>query len=80
MNDKRFKPLLDRQFLKAELDYQYRDYVVDAADEANHERLKNWAKRDDLPSFRTKPEYLARHRFRTVSVNRWNADLEDVNL
>jgi Eco57I restriction-modification methylase len=46
MNDKRFKPLLDRQFLKAELDYEYRDYVADGIDNANHERLKNWAKRE----------------------------------
>ena len=45
MDGKRFKPLLDREFLKAELDYDYRDYCSDGLDEPLLERLRNWAKR-----------------------------------
>ena len=45
MDAKRFKPLLDREFLKAELDYEYRDYCSDGVDAPLHERLKNWASR-----------------------------------
>ncbi|MGN6500400.1 MAG: hypothetical protein ACTHKM_09665, partial [Tsuneonella sp.] len=42
----RYKPLLDRDFLKSQLDYEYRDYVADKADDALLERLQGWAKRE----------------------------------
>jgi len=42
----RFKPLLDRQFLKAELDYEFRDYLASGEDERLNHRLEQWAKRE----------------------------------
>ena len=42
----RFKPLLDRDFLKAELHYEYRDYLSADADERLKERLRNWERRE----------------------------------
>lgn len=45
MDAKRFKPLLDREFLKGILDYEYRDYCSDGSDNAIRERLRNWANR-----------------------------------
>jgi type I restriction-modification system DNA methylase subunit len=42
----RFKPLLDRDFLKAELAYEYEDYKASGADSALLERLRGWSKRE----------------------------------
>ncbi len=60
MNNKRFKPLLDRQFLKAELDYEYRDYAGDGIDDAVHERLRNWAKRDVVRETQAEGAFIQR--------------------
>jgi len=38
----RFKPLLDREFLKAELHYDYRDWLDAGHDDALLDRLKAW--------------------------------------
>ena len=42
----RFKPLLDRSFLRGELAYEFQDYLSDNHDQALRERLANWLKRD----------------------------------
>jgi Eco57I restriction-modification methylase len=42
----RYKPLLDRDFLKSQLDYEYRDYLAANADGPLRERLEGWAKRE----------------------------------
>ncbi|WP_375393068.1 hypothetical protein [uncultured Sphingomonas sp.] len=46
MTPERFKPLLDREFLKAELAYEYEDYVVAGVDDAVRARLAQWAARE----------------------------------
>ena len=46
MTPDRYKPLLDRDFLKSHLDYEYRDYLAAGADAALLERLRGWAKRE----------------------------------
>ena len=38
----RFKPLLDREFLKGELAYEYQDYLTNGIDAQLHERLGAW--------------------------------------
>lgn len=42
----RFKPLLDRSFLRGELEYEFQDYLSDGQDAPLLERLNNWLKRD----------------------------------
>ena len=42
----RFKPLLDRAFLRGELEYEFQDYKSDGQDAPLLERLNNWLKRD----------------------------------
>lgn len=46
MTPDRFKPLLDRDFLKSELHYEYLDYRAGAADEALRARLEAWSRRE----------------------------------
>ena len=46
MTPDRFKPLLDREFLKGELHYEYVDYCAGTQDAELHERLAKWAKRE----------------------------------
>ena len=40
MSTDRYKPLFDRDFLRAELGYEYADYVQRGEDEALLERLR----------------------------------------
>lgn len=42
----RFKPLLDRSFLRGEMEYEFQDYLTDEHDAPLLERLNNWLKRD----------------------------------
>lgn len=42
----RFKPLLDRSFLRGEMEYEFQDYLSDEHDAPLLERLNNWLKRD----------------------------------
>ena len=42
----RFKPLLDRSFLRGELEYEFQDYLSDGQDAPLLKRLNNWLKRD----------------------------------
>jgi hypothetical protein len=42
----RFKPLLDREFLKGELWYQFLDYQTQGHDDALKQRLADWATRE----------------------------------
>ena len=42
----RFKPLLDRDFLKAELYYEFQDYLNTGEDDRLRERLRNWERRE----------------------------------
>lgn len=46
MTPDRFKPLLDRDFLKAELHYEYQDYCASGEDEALRGRLRDWSRRE----------------------------------
>lgn len=46
MTPDRFKPLLDRDFLKAELAYEFIDYKAEDYDAAVRQRLANWADRE----------------------------------
>jgi Eco57I restriction-modification methylase len=42
----RYKPLLDRDFLKSQLAYEYQDYQTEGRDAPLLERLRNWAGRE----------------------------------
>jgi hypothetical protein len=42
----RYKPLLDRDFLKSQLAYEYQDYQAEGRDAPLLERLRNWAGRE----------------------------------
>jgi hypothetical protein len=42
----RFKPLLDREFLKGELWYEFLDYQKNGTDEVLKQRLSNWGTRE----------------------------------
>ncbi len=46
MTPDRFKPLLDRDFLKGELAYEFIDYQAEGHDEPLRTRLANWATRE----------------------------------
>ena len=46
MTPDRYKPLLDRDFLRSQLDYEYRDWLADGGDAMLTERLTNWARRE----------------------------------
>jgi len=46
MTPDRFKPLLDREFLKAELHYEYVDYCAGTVDAELRIRLADWSKRE----------------------------------
>lgn len=46
MTPDRYKPLLDRDFLKSQLDYEYQDYRAGDADAVLLERLRGWARRE----------------------------------
>jgi methylase of polypeptide subunit release factors len=46
MSPDRYQPLLDRDFLKAELHYEYLDYCAAGRDEALRQRLERWTKRE----------------------------------
>ena len=46
MTPDRFKPLLDREFLKGELAYEFADYRAGAVDDGLRTRLANWATRE----------------------------------
>lgn len=45
MAQERFKPLLDREFLKAELHYEFRDFSASGQDDALKARIADWHKR-----------------------------------
>lgn len=42
----RFKPLLDRDFLRAELHYEFEDYKASSDDDVLKARLKDWERRE----------------------------------
>lgn len=46
MTPHRFKPLLDRAFLKAALHYEFEDYLASDGDEPLRARLAEWAGRE----------------------------------
>jgi len=46
MTPDRFKPLLDRSFLRGELHYAFADYLADGIDVELKQRLADWVKRD----------------------------------
>lgn len=46
MTPDRYKPLLDREFLKAELHYDYLDYCNGSADDDLKTRLVHWSRRE----------------------------------
>lgn len=46
MTPDRFKPLLDAQFLKAEFDYEFKDFLASGEEGRLRERLAHWANRE----------------------------------
>jgi hypothetical protein len=46
MSTDRYKPLFDRDFLRAELGYDYADYLASGEDETLLERLRGWSARE----------------------------------
>ncbi|MBN9788780.1 restriction endonuclease subunit M [Pseudonocardia sp. TMWB2A] len=46
MTNDRFKPLLDRSFLRAELEYEFQDYLADGRDDNIKAVLEGWVKRE----------------------------------
>jgi hypothetical protein len=46
MTPDRFKPLLDTQFLKAEFDYEFKDFISSGEGKRLKDRLQNWANRE----------------------------------
>ena len=56
----RFKPLLDREFLKAELHYEFLDYQETGQDFELLERLKGWATREIKRETRAESAFIQR--------------------
>jgi Eco57I restriction-modification methylase len=54
----RFKPLLDRSFLRGELEYEFQDYLTDGQDAPLLERLNNWLKRDLKKESQTQGNFI----------------------
>ncbi|MEM8725369.1 MAG: restriction endonuclease subunit M, partial [Pseudomonadota bacterium] len=46
MNADRYKPLVERDFLKSELHYEYQDYLSSGEDEKLRLRLEEWRSRE----------------------------------
>lgn len=46
MTVERYKPLLERDFLRAELDYEFADYQSGSEDDRLRQRLEAWSKRE----------------------------------
>ena len=46
MSVDRFKPLLDKDFLKAELTYEFTDYKASGEDARLRDRLEAWSRRE----------------------------------
>jgi hypothetical protein len=54
----RFKPLLDRSFLRGALEYEFQDYLSDGHDAPLLERLNNWLKRDLKKESQTQGNFI----------------------
>ncbi|HMO74148.1 MAG TPA: hypothetical protein PKD99_13460 [Sphingopyxis sp.] len=60
MAQDRFKPLLDREFLKAELHYEFRDYRDSGQDIALLARIADWHRRDEKKETRAEASFIQR--------------------
>lgn len=56
----RFKPLLDRDFLKGELWYEFLDYQSQGHDQALRQRLSNWASREIKRETQAEASFVSR--------------------
>ena len=56
----RFKPLLDREFLKAELHYQFQDYLASGDDALLQTRLADWSARHVRRETQAEASFMAR--------------------
>ncbi len=60
MSADRFKPLLDREFLKAELHYAFEDYVASGGDSSLRSRLEDWAARKVVRETQAEGSFIQR--------------------
>jgi hypothetical protein len=67
MSIDRFKPLLDREFLKGVLHYEYVDYQDEGHDEVLKQRLSNWATRELKRETQAETSFVGR-----FFVETWN--------
>lgn len=76
----RFKPLLDRSFLRGELEYEFQDYLTDGHDAPLLERLNNWLKRDLKKETQAEGSFIQRFFVETWGYKADGAGAETFNL
>jgi hypothetical protein len=60
MAQERFKPLLDREFLKAELHYEFRDFRANGQDDVVKARVADWHKRTEKKETKAEASFIQR--------------------
>ena len=60
MAQERFKPLLDREFLKAELHYEFRDFLANGQDDVLKARVADWHKRTEKKETKAEASFIQR--------------------
>ncbi|WP_428628596.1 Eco57I restriction-modification methylase domain-containing protein [Sphingopyxis sp.] len=60
MAQDRFKPLLDRDFLKAELHYEFRDFLENGQDDILKTRVADWHKRAEKKETKAEASFIQR--------------------
>jgi Eco57I restriction-modification methylase len=76
----RFKPLLDRSFLRGELEYEFQDYLSDGQDAPLLERLNNWLKRDLKKETQAEGSFIQRFFVETWGYKADGAGAQTFNL
>jgi hypothetical protein len=76
----RFKPLLDRDFLKGELHYEFVDYQNSGKDEALKQRLTDWAARELKRETQAEGSFIGRFFVETWGYREDGKGAETFNL
>lgn len=80
MSADRFKPLLDREFLKAELHYEFLDYQGSTNDAELLTRLQGWAKREIKRETQAESSFIQRFFVETWGYRNDGIGAESYNL
>lgn len=80
MTAERFKPLLDREFLKAELHYEYQDWLASGSDAALLDRLKHWRDREIKRETQAEASFIQRFFVETWGYREAGTGAERYNL